>query len=317
MEENTNNATTDTMMTSTPEQRNEAEAIFRFMSKLKANKPGAKLEEQLDTLDSFFTADETSFNIEELDPYVVAFIEKICKDFCDKNKESLSVPEGENPIGVVVALVMRSLIIKGVDSKPTEEVYKLYQKYLDDYIEYVEGIIENENKYELTINSEGVYKRYLQFKKDLNESEKNRTIAQAAITLPEYVDNNLKAIKDLREAGLDSKTVSRLISEVLLQRYVLVAMQLTTEPLIKLGPVEGMSDAASIHKFIAGGERMMNELELTDTQIKLVKQASERLQYLIPKNTSSSGCLGVFFAIIGISASVLAAIGYGISKLFA
>ena len=85
MEENTNNAITDTMMTSTPEQRNEAEAIFRFMSKLKANKPGAKLEEQLETLDSFFTADETSFNIEELDPYVVAFIEKICKDFCEKN----------------------------------------------------------------------------------------------------------------------------------------------------------------------------------------------------------------------------------------
>ena len=83
MEENTNNAITDTMMTSTPEQRNEAEAIFRFMSKLKANKPGAKLEEQLETLDSFFTADETSFNIEELDPYVVAFIEKICKDFCE------------------------------------------------------------------------------------------------------------------------------------------------------------------------------------------------------------------------------------------
>lgn len=317
MEENKNNITTDTLTSSSPEQLNEAEAIFRFLSKLKSVKPGARLEEQLENLESFYTADETSFDIEQLDPYIVAYIERICKEFCDKNKESLSVPEGENPIGVVVALVLHSLIIKGIDSQPSTKVYNLYHNYLDDYITYVEGIIDKENKYELTINKEDVYKRYLKYKKDLEESEKERTVAQAAITFPDYANTNLTAIKEFQEAGLDPKTVSRLITDVLIKRYLLVSVNLTTEPLIRLGPVEGMSDVSSLRKMVAGGERIMNELELTETQTKLVKQAGERLQYLIPKNTPNSGCLGTLVAIIGLSASVLAAIGYGISQLFA
>lgn len=314
MEEQKSNVLIELLKNSTPEQRKEAQAIAKFISKMMSLAPDSKLEDQMKILDQYFLDNGEKHTRDDMAPYMLSYIDNVCQDYYNRNKENFEKLEEKDPFAIVVGLIMADYIFTADHSKPEVEVFSLYHKYIEDYRSYVEGIIINKDRYDLTVNSGDVFKKYVKFKSDYKEAQKEKTLGQVFGTISEHMDKYIPLVKELKDEGLDSDSVEHLVTEVLINEYLLVATGLSRGPLQQLGPVQGMSDAVSIRKYISVGERISNEFELSEGQKKNINTGTELLNKMIP---SSSGCLGMIIAIITVSATLIGLIGWGVSALIA
>lgn len=313
MEEGKSNVLVELVKNSTPEQRKEAQAIAKFVSRMMSLSPESTLEEQMKSLDNFYGDEETKHTREEMAPYMVEYIDRICQNYYDRNKENFEKLEEKQPYAIVVGLIMADYIFTADHSKLDTSVVTLYHKYVEDYRTYVEDIIVNQDRYELTVNQEDIFKKYLKFRSDYKESQKEVTFGQMFGSLNEHIDKYIPIIKELQAAGLDKNTVDYLVSEVLVNQYLMVAAGLCQDTIRKVGRIGNMTDDASIQKYISAGERIAKEMELSEAQIRTINNGTDLLKKVYPP---SSGCLGAFIAIISISSTLICLIGWGLSSLF-
>ena len=314
MEEQKSNVLVELIKNSTPEQRKEAQAIAKFISKMMSLAPESRLEEQMETLDKYFVDSEVKHKREEMAPYMLTYIDNVCQDYYNRNKDNFEKLEEKDPFAIVVGLIMADYIFTADHSKPEVEVFSLYHKYIEDYRSYLEGIIVNKDRYDLTVNQEDIFKKYLKFKADYKESQKEINFGQIISSISDHMDKYIPLIKALKEEGLDDHSVNYLITDVLINQYLMVATGLSQGPFQKVGPIQGMTDADSIKKYIAAGEHISTELDLTEGQKKSINNGTALLQKMMP---ASSGCLGMLIAIITLSASIIGLLGWGISSLIA
>ena len=250
---------------STPEQRKEAQAIAKFISKMMSLAPESRLEEQMETLDKYFVDSEVKHKREEMAPYMLTYIDNVCQDYYNRNKDNFEKLEEKDPFAIVVGLIMADYIFTADQSKPEVEVFSLYHKYIEDYRSYLEGIIVNKDRYDLTVNQEDIFKKYLKFKADYKESQKEINFGQIISSISDHMDKYIPLIKALKEEGLDDHSVNYLITEILINQYLMVATGLSQGPFQQLGPIQGMTDADSIKKYIAAGEHISSELREFNT----------------------------------------------------
>ena len=164
MKEQEKNILVELIKNSTPEQRKEAQAITKFVSRMLSLSPESKIEEQMNNLDDFYGDEETSHKLDELAPYMVSYIQDICQDYYNRNKDNFEKLETKKPFEIVAMLAISDYLFTADHSKIDTHVLSLYRKYVEGYRTYVEGIIVNQDRYDLTVNQEDVFKKYLKIK---------------------------------------------------------------------------------------------------------------------------------------------------------
>ena len=218
---------------STPEQRKQARAIVKFISKLMSVSPSSTLEDQMTVLLDYFHIDsDHKYTKEQMPEYMQKYVDSICEEFYISNKQDFANLDEQDPLCIILGLTIAERVFSSdqVDKSEEYEVYDIYCKRVDSYRLYVENYIIDNNRFDITKNSEEVFRYFLHIKKEHTQENKNINLGQVYSRFSVYMRKYIAVILNLQQQGLDEQSLEEMVQTMLINESSLVAMSLKNHP---------------------------------------------------------------------------------------
>jgi hypothetical protein len=180
---------------------------------------------------------------------------------------------------------------------------------------YVEKYIIDNNRFDITKNSEEVFRYFLRIKKEYTQENKNINLGQVYSRFSVYMRKYIAVILNLQQQGLDEQSLEEMVQTMLINESSLVAMSLKNHPGRNLGPIQGLTDEPTLRGHIATIDEISNNFSLSKKHAEILENNKKILSNMIPPQ--AGGCLGVLIAILGIATGIGGLFTWTISSLFA
>lgn len=294
-------------------------AISHFSMKLRFVENETAIEDQIAMLAKYNdmpTKEEIAISPKILDSYRKEFLiqqyEKYFEEYPEmldllRDKKTDSAELNFHGLGVL-SILFRSNDEESIKQRHKESVEAYYQIVLPQYLNYLINYIVDNEKWNLTHNNKTAFTLYAEvhnLHNDLLKKHEN-VMLDIHVFIKDVLDNLIDKIAQAKEAGLDKETYEMLISDKVVNKYVVLRMLINEMAgggpnmlQMFLGATFKDFSLTDIYNSIPVVEA---KLELNEKQLEEMNQTKQMLKMLIEKGydggSDSSGCLGILLALV-------------------
>ena len=274
------------------------------------------IEEQMKSLSKYNeipTAEEIKGDSNKLESYRLDFMNRLYDQFFADNPEMLDRlgdKKTDNNQANFALLQILDFLLKSSDEDGSKHKANVlaYYTLLSDYERFLIDYIANNQRWDLTINSQEAFSAYRNIIIEHESIVQNQGgLLGVSGTIKEVRENLLDKIVQLKELGIDDETYNRVVSTVLISSYQMLDYALNQMAgggsnvlAIFSHTIFNHYSSEAIYQSIIDIE---NKITLDESQSKKLNDIKNLLKLLekkgfAPSKSSGSGCMVVLLAIV-------------------